>query len=112
MRSTPTAPKYLFTVAEAADQCGVSAWTIRDWLRQGKLPAVKVGRSRNAPVRIKASDIDAMLIPYVPSGARANRQRDEAASKELQIPLSGQGLAPPDSPAPANDHIGDVSHRE
>jgi excisionase family DNA binding protein len=84
MRDTPTSPTYLLTITEAAHQLGVSPWTVRDWLRQGKLAAVKVGRTAKAPVRIKASDLDAMLIPYVPSGGRTP-VRGEATDVETQL---------------------------
>ncbi|MGE2690101.1 helix-turn-helix domain-containing protein [Mycolicibacterium pulveris] len=116
MRDTQTSPKYLLTITEAAHQLGVSPWTVRDWLRQGKLAAVKVGRSKKAPVRIKASDLDALLIPYVPgrSRSRAGGHDNETAPAgdpkpepdgNPEPPPPGQDApAPPDNPPPARDH--------
>ena len=34
----------LLTVEEAAEYLGVSAYTMREWARQGKVPAVRLGR--------------------------------------------------------------------
>lgn len=109
MRDNPHQPEQYLTVANVARQLGVSAWTVRDWLKDGKLAAYKVGRSRKAPVRIKTSDLDAMLIPYVPSGSRTNRHSNEAEpAGERQAPLPGRRRpAPPDSPPPGHDRITD-----
>jgi excisionase family DNA binding protein len=34
----------LLSVDEAADYLGVSAYTVRQWAREGKLPAIRLGR--------------------------------------------------------------------
>jgi len=48
----------LLTVTEVANYLRVSDNTIRAMIRQGKLPALKVGRE----YRVKRADIDASLI--------------------------------------------------
>ena len=69
MRENTNHPEHFLTVANVARQLGVSPWTVRDWIKDGKLAAYKVGRSLKAPVRIRASDVDVLLIPITPEGA-------------------------------------------
>jgi excisionase family DNA binding protein len=45
------------TVAEVADWLKVNQQTVRNWIDQGRLPAVRVGRR----VRIKRSDFDRIM---------------------------------------------------
>jgi excisionase family DNA binding protein len=40
-----------------AVRLGVSPWTVRTWLRQGRVPFFKIGRR----VLIKAEDVEALL---------------------------------------------------
>jgi len=51
------------SIDTAARMLDVSYWTLLSWIRHGRLPAAKVGRSW----RIRVADIDA-LVPRVPSG--------------------------------------------
>ena len=34
----------LMTIDQTAEYMGLSAWTVRYWIRTGKLPSVKLGR--------------------------------------------------------------------
>src|SRR5436309_10813305 len=58
------------TVAEVAEMLKLNQQTVRNWIDQGSLPAVRVGRR----VRIKRSDlerkIDAGYMPGEPSATR------------------------------------------
>jgi len=40
-----------------AERLGVSQWTVRTWLRQGRVPFVKIGRR----VLVKTDDVEALL---------------------------------------------------
>ena len=54
----PTRPRdSLLTMAEAADYLGVSPATIRRWIAEGHLAAVKLARS----VRIRPEALDALV---------------------------------------------------
>jgi excisionase family DNA binding protein len=53
-----------FTIKRLARQLDVSEWTIRDWIRRGRLAAVKLGAGPNAVVRIRESDVEKFLVPY------------------------------------------------
>jgi len=55
-----TAPKML-TVKEAAQYCGLSEKTLRNWMSSGKLAFYKIGRN----TRIRLSDLKKKMT-YVP----------------------------------------------
>ncbi len=56
------------TVAEVADVLKLNQQTVRNWIDQGSLPAVKVGRR----VRIKRKDLDHLVEQgYRTTGAHA-----------------------------------------
>lgn len=57
----PMAEEYL-TVDEVAKRLKVTRQAIYNWINDGRLRAVKVGRSTRIPV----SAIDAFLRPYAP----------------------------------------------
>ncbi|HWD65292.1 MAG TPA: helix-turn-helix domain-containing protein [Solirubrobacteraceae bacterium] len=87
------------TVAEVADQFKVNQQTVRNWIDQGRLPAVRVGRR----VRIRRSDFDRILDgsersnASPPSSARAGSSSGPSA----QDFWSGEpvGAAEPDPSA-------------
>ena len=54
--SSDTAPS-LLTVAEAASRLRVSVWAIRRWIRQGRFPFVRLGRT----IRIDPRDLERIL---------------------------------------------------
>src|SRR5580658_8851435 len=65
------------TVAQVAELLQLNQQTVRNWIDQGSLPAVRVGRR----VRVKRSDLDRIIAngyqgaapetPRVPSGPNA-----------------------------------------
>ena len=58
----------LLTVRQTAEWLGVSASTVRRRIRSGALPALKLGESRAAPVRIAADEVQRWL--YAPRGGQ------------------------------------------
>jgi excisionase family DNA binding protein len=40
-----------------ADRLGVSSWTVRTWLRQGRVPFVKLGKR----VLVRVDDVEALI---------------------------------------------------
>ena len=42
----------LLTYREACELLKVSRWTLHRWIKQGKIRALKLGKSKNSPVRI------------------------------------------------------------
>ena len=57
--------KALLKAKEAADTFGVSENTIRNWIAQGKLPAVRIGERM---IRIRAVDLAALVSPVGEQG--------------------------------------------
>jgi excisionase family DNA binding protein len=45
------------TTTEVARICSVTSYTVRRWITEGKLPAVKLGSAGQANLRIKRSDL-------------------------------------------------------
>ena len=55
-----------------AARLGVSPWTVRTWLRQGRVPFCKVGRR----VLVRVDDIEALLAAsYTPAARPACAQK-------------------------------------
>ena len=54
---TPPVAKRLYTVQEAAEYLGRSAWSVRELIWAGKLPSVKVGRR----IHLDLYDLDAFI---------------------------------------------------
>jgi excisionase family DNA binding protein len=64
------------TVAEVAELLKLNQQTVRNWIDQGSLPALRVGRR----VRIRRSDLDRMLEEgYTPRAARPSPRDGMAA---------------------------------
>ena len=59
--------EYYLTVAEVAEVLRLNQQTVRNWIDQGSLPALRVGRR----VRIKRSDLDRLLTEGYSGGTRA-----------------------------------------
>jgi excisionase family DNA binding protein len=57
--------EYYLTVAEVAELLRLNQQTVRNWIDQGSLPAVRVGRR----VRIKRSDLDRVLSDGYSAGS-------------------------------------------
>ena len=56
---TPDPDRYL-SLTEVAEQLGFSDQTIRNWIRDQKLPAVKIQRN----YRVKQSDVDRIVAAH------------------------------------------------
>ena len=74
LASTPNEDAFL-TVAEIAETLKINQQTVRNWIDQGSLPAVRVGRR----VRIFRSDFDRFVQEGRKSG-RPSSPSDEAPS--------------------------------
>jgi len=60
--------EYYLTVAEVAELLRLNQQTVRNWIDQGSLPALRVGRR----VRIKRSDLDRLLTEGYNAGAQTD----------------------------------------
>lgn len=55
--SSPESDETYLTVAEVAETLRLNQQTVRNWIDQGRLPALRIGRR----VRIKRSDFERIL---------------------------------------------------
>jgi excisionase family DNA binding protein len=97
------------TVAEVAQLLKLNQQTVRNWIDQGSLPALRVGRR----VRIKRSDLERVLADGYSAGATAESRPSSPSAEDFwggepvgiaepaPVPV---GSAPaPDGTAPAPD---------
>lgn len=54
-------PHRFISTQAAAERLGVTPKSVRNWVADGRLPAVRVGRN----IRIDPADLDAFVRPYV-----------------------------------------------
>lgn len=68
---TPNAPSFapgdLLTIPEATEILRCSTSTLRRYVQNGTLPALRLGREVNGHLRFRRADVDAMLIPAIPT---------------------------------------------
>ncbi len=76
MAERPETEESFLTVAEVAEMLKLNQQTVRNWIDQGSLPAVRVGRR----VRIKRSDFDRILEECY-SGRRPGRASSSDAER-------------------------------
>ena len=69
----------LLTVAETAQALRVTTITIRRYIADGKLPAVRVGKG----VRVHREAVDHLLTPVEPRSAKTAKRAREPAGRPL-----------------------------
>ena len=86
------------TVAEVAERLKLNQQTVRNWIDQGSLPAVRVGRR----VRIKRSDFERVLDEGYSLGVTTTPQEHGPSAEDF---WGGEpvGLAEPDPTHAGND---------
>lgn len=111
------------TAAEAASELGVSLRTVRRWVADGRLPAIRVGRSVRIPTDAyrRASLIGEVAADYAAPGAagaavawpdtpeRLTEQRRRAAALMDRLAAKGR---PPSGASDTADAILDVVREE
>ena len=71
--------EYYLTVAEVAEVLRLNQQTVRNWIDQGSLPALRVGRR----VRIKRSDLDRLLSEGYSAGASVAAPDDGPSAEDF-----------------------------
>jgi excisionase family DNA binding protein len=84
------------TVAEVAQTLKLNPQTVRNWIDQGSLPALRVGRR----VRIRRSDFDRLLSDSYTAGAAAAGPTSPTAEDFW----GGEAVGVPEPSAPALVH--------
>ncbi len=90
-------PETYLTVAEVAETLKLNQQTVRNWIDQGSLPALRVGRR----VRIKRSDFERILEQSY-NGDKASSAGGGASSADDFWGGEAVGLAEP-GPPPTTD---------
>jgi excisionase family DNA binding protein len=85
------------TVAEVAEMLKLNQQTVRNWIDQGSLPALRVGRR----VRIRRSDLDRVLEDAYSGGTAPTRSESPSTAEDFW----GGELVAVAEPAPAADVI-------
>jgi excisionase family DNA binding protein len=86
-------PDEFLTVAEVAEILKLNQQTVRNWITDGKLPAVRVGQRR---VRIRRADFERLLArapaprPSPPRASGMERSRCPSCRKGDSLPLVAQ----------------------
>ncbi len=83
------------TVAEVAQLLKLNQQTVRNWIDQGSLPALRVGRR----VRIKRSDLERVLADGYNAGTVAEARQSSPSAEDF---WGGEPVGLPE-PAPAID---------
>lgn len=83
------------TVAEVAEVLKVNQQTVRNWIDQGSLPALRVGRR----VRIKRSDFERIVAQSYNAGAARTPPPGPSADDFWGGEAVGFADAPPQPPA-------------
>lgn len=75
----------LFTVAEAASILGVSRKLVGEWIREGVLPAIRLGPGQRL-LRIRRSDLEEFVARYqiAPPGQRVGSAVGPEALAEVE----------------------------
>jgi excisionase family DNA binding protein len=96
VENSDLAESYL-TVAEVAEVLKLNQQTVRNWIDQGSLPALRVGRR----VRIKRSDFERVLAEGYSAGTGSTRPAPGPSAEDF---WSGEpvGVAEPDPAAEGN----------
>jgi excisionase family DNA binding protein len=76
-----------FTVTEVAEHLKLNPQTIRNWIDQGRLPALKIGRR----VRIRRSELDRVLDDGVISVAAPDEASGPGSGREELVEAIEQG---------------------
>jgi excisionase family DNA binding protein len=93
------------TVAEVAEMLKLNQQTVRNWIDQGSLPALRVGRR----VRIKRSDLERVLADGYSAGSGSASQEAGPSAEDFwggrpvgtaePAPSAGGGSSPDNGPA-------------
>ncbi len=72
-RSTTPPIREFLSIKHAAERADCSVFTIREKIDRGELPAYRLSDKPGSSIRIKVSDLDAMLKPVISAEIQAAR---------------------------------------
>lgn len=80
----------LVTVAEAASLLGVAQSTMRRWIREGAVPAYRVGQRR---LGLRRSDLRGLVVPAEPNGGSGGHEPPPSTRLNLRLTPAQQRQA-------------------
>jgi len=91
------------TVAEVAEMLKLNPQTVRNWIDQGSLPALRVGRR----VRIKRSDLERMLEEGYTAGQGSNANESGPSAEDFWggAPVGVAEALPPAQTDESTEHV-------
>jgi excisionase family DNA binding protein len=102
----------LLTVQETAEMLRVNPITVRRFIADGRLPAVKVGKG----VRVQKDAVDQLLTPVAPKTPRAQKHVPAGRPLTYDHPLwklvGSATDAPPTDASKKYEYLADVSPTE
>ncbi|MGV0645072.1 excisionase family DNA-binding protein [Mycolicibacterium sp. XJ2546] len=72
MPTRPNTPEYE-SLQRAAVRTGFSVFTFRELVNSGKLPAYRLSDKPGSAIRVRISDVDALMKPVIPEAVYADR---------------------------------------
>jgi excisionase family DNA binding protein len=102
MSVNPSQNDSFLTVAEVADMLKLNQQTVRNWIDQGSLPALRVGRR----VRIKRSDFERILTESYSAGSPAAADTGPSADDFWGGEPVGLAEPAPTTPRPSGSATG------
>lgn len=70
MRASAKTTPLFISLQEAADRTGFSVFTFREKVAAGELPAYRLTDKPGSAIRVKVSDVDALMKPVLPEELR------------------------------------------
>lgn len=74
MSSRSTTPEFI-SLKDAAARTGFSVFTFRHLVNAGKLRAYRLSDRPGSAIRVKFSDVDALMQPVIPDSVYADRAK-------------------------------------
>jgi excisionase family DNA binding protein len=90
---TDDANQHLLTVEQIAEEFQVTSQTIRNWIKGGALPAVRVGHV----YRVRREDLDEMITRQQGETSPLGSHRDPWAPETLRLPYKRRASELPPS---------------
>lgn len=79
----------LYSVEEVAERLGLHVRTVRGYVRDGKLPATRIGKQ----YRITRADLEAFTGLPAPEGGSVARQRHSEVSSIIEVDAADPAIA-------------------
>lgn len=71
-KTTTTTAEFI-SLRDAATRTSFSVFTFRDLVNEGKLPAYRISDKPGSAIRVRVSDVDALMKPVIPAEIAASR---------------------------------------